>query len=82
MLYLCLRFAKQYFAYRLILHLIGGISLSPILSCLFQMSSNTALESKGQPKFTCGRWNPHHNCNQLATANDTSIRGWDLRTMQ
>uniref|UniRef100_A0A8C9ZM82 EARP complex and GARP complex interacting protein 1 n=1 Tax=Sander lucioperca TaxID=283035 RepID=A0A8C9ZM82_SANLU len=44
--------------------------------------SNTAtLEGKGQLKFTSGKWSPHHNCSQLATANDTAIRGWDLRTM-
>jgi len=44
---------------------------------------NTAtLESKGQPKLTCSSWDPHHNCVQIATANDTCIRGWDTRTMQ
>ncbi|XP_034715056.1 EARP-interacting protein homolog [Etheostoma cragini] len=44
--------------------------------------SNTAtLEGKGQLKFTSGKWSPHHSCSQLATANDTAIRGWDLRTM-
>ena len=47
-----------------------------------QISSSTDLEGKGQPKFTSGRWNPHHNCSQIATANDSSIRGWDLRTME
>lgn len=46
------------------------------------VSSSTTLEGKGQLKFTCGKWSPHHNCSQLATANDTSIRGWDLRTMR
>lgn len=49
---------------------------------LFQMKETAGLESKGQPKFTCVRWNPHHNCTQVATANDSCIRGWDLRTMQ
>ncbi|XP_013387812.1 EARP-interacting protein homolog [Lingula anatina] len=44
------------------------------------LSSSIALEGKGQPKFTSGRWNPHHNCSQIATSNDTSIRGWDLRS--
>ncbi|XP_070556827.1 EARP and GARP complex-interacting protein 1-like isoform X2 [Ptychodera flava] len=44
--------------------------------------ANTAvLEGKGQPKLTSGTWNPHHNCTQIATANDTAIRGWDLRSM-
>ncbi|XP_015236749.1 PREDICTED: protein TSSC1 [Cyprinodon variegatus] len=45
------------------------------------VSSTATLEGKGQLKFTSGKWSPHHNCSQLATANDTSIRGWDLRTM-
>ena len=44
--------------------------------------SETSLEGKSQPRFTTGRWNPHHNCVQIATANDTCIRGWDLRTLQ
>ncbi|CAG5117429.1 unnamed protein product [Candidula unifasciata] len=43
--------------------------------------SSINVEGKGQHKMTSGRWNPHHNCNQIATANDTSVRGWDLRTM-
>ncbi|XP_020356525.1 EARP-interacting protein homolog isoform X2 [Oncorhynchus kisutch] len=45
------------------------------------ISSSATLEGKGQLKFTSGKWGPHHNCTQLATANDTAIRGWDLRTM-
>jgi WD40 repeat protein len=44
--------------------------------------AKTTLDGKTQPKFTCGKWNPHHNCIHLATANDTFIRGWDLRTLQ
>lgn len=47
-----------------------------------QLSSTATLEGKGQLKFTSGKWSPHHNCSQLATANDTTIRGWDLRTMR
>ncbi|XP_045579371.1 EARP-interacting protein homolog isoform X2 [Salmo salar] len=46
------------------------------------ISSSATLEGKGQLKFTSGKWSPHHNCTQLATANDTAIRGWDLRTMR
>ncbi|KAF7247612.1 hypothetical protein EYD10_06454 [Varanus komodoensis] len=46
-----------------------------------QLSNSVALEGKGQLKFTSGRWSPHHNCTQVATANDTAIRGWDIRTM-
>ncbi|XP_034015663.1 EARP-interacting protein homolog [Thalassophryne amazonica] len=45
------------------------------------VSSTITHEGKGQLKFTSGKWSPHHNCSQLATANDTAIRGWDLRTM-
>lgn len=37
------------------------------------------LTSKGQPKFTNGRWNPH-NTNQFVTLNDNNVRGWDFRT--
>lgn len=47
-----------------------------------KLSASTGLESKGQPKMTCGRWNPHHNCTQIATANDNCIRGWDIRSME
>uniref|UniRef100_A0A8C1KMI3 EARP complex and GARP complex interacting protein 1 n=1 Tax=Cyprinus carpio TaxID=7962 RepID=A0A8C1KMI3_CYPCA len=43
--------------------------------------STATLEGKGQLKFTTGKWSPHHNSTQLATANDTAIRGWDLRSM-
>ena len=51
-------------------------------SHVVQLVSQTSLEGKSQPRFTTGRWNPHHNCVQIATANDTCIRGWDLRTLQ
>ncbi|KAL4236005.1 Protein tssc1 [Mactra antiquata] len=47
-----------------------------------KMSSSTGLEGKGQPKHTCSSWDPHHNSVQISTANDTYIRGWDLRTMK
>ncbi|XP_042630428.1 EARP-interacting protein homolog isoform X2 [Cyprinus carpio] len=46
-----------------------------------KISSTATLEGKGQLKFTTGKWSPHHNSTQLATANDTAIRGWDLRSM-
>ncbi|XP_061066647.1 EARP and GARP complex-interacting protein 1 isoform X1 [Eubalaena glacialis] len=45
------------------------------------LASSASLEGKGQLKFTTGRWSPHHNCTQVATANDTAVRGWDTRTM-
>jgi EARP and GARP complex-interacting protein 1 len=44
--------------------------------------SNANLDSKGQPKFTNLRWNPHHSYTQIATCNDSSLRGWDLRSMK
>ncbi|KAH3775655.1 EARP and GARP complex-interacting protein 1-like isoform X1 [Dreissena polymorpha] len=47
-----------------------------------KMSSSAGLEAKGQPRMTCCSWDPHHNCVQIATANDTCIRGWDIRNMQ
>ncbi|XP_073424253.1 EARP and GARP complex-interacting protein 1 [Dendrobates tinctorius] len=46
------------------------------------LGSSATLEGKGQLKFTSGRWSPHHNCTQVATANDTAIRGWDIRSMR
>uniref|UniRef100_A0A8C4Y1R7 EARP complex and GARP complex interacting protein 1 n=1 Tax=Gopherus evgoodei TaxID=1825980 RepID=A0A8C4Y1R7_9SAUR len=46
------------------------------------LSNSAALEGKGQLKFTSGRWSPHHNCTQVATANDSAIRGWDTRSMR
>uniref|UniRef100_A0A803K266 EARP-interacting protein homolog n=1 Tax=Xenopus tropicalis TaxID=8364 RepID=A0A803K266_XENTR len=46
------------------------------------LSSSVTLEGKGQLRFTSGKWSPHHNCTQVATANDTAIRGWDIRSMR
>lgn len=37
------------------------------------------LEGKGQPRFTTGKWNPHHGCSQFVTANEGHVRSWDLR---
>nr|XP_019607590.1 PREDICTED: protein TSSC1 isoform X6 [Rhinolophus sinicus] len=45
------------------------------------LASSASLEGKGQLKFTSGRWSPHHNGTQVATANDTAVRGWDTRSM-
>ncbi|KAM4803928.1 EARP and GARP complex-interacting protein 1 isoform X3 [Urocitellus parryii] len=45
------------------------------------LASSASLEGKGQLKFTSGRWSPHHNCTQVATASDTTLRGWDTRSM-
>ena len=45
------------------------------------MTSSAGVDGKGQPRLTACSWNPHHNCSQIATANDTCIRGWDIRTV-
>lgn len=47
-----------------------------------RVSSATPLEIKGQKRFAAGAWNPHHNCSQIATTNENTIRGWDLRSMK
>ncbi len=48
-----------------------------------RVEANVAqLEGRSQPKFTTGRWNPHHGSAQIATCHDTTVRGWDLRTMR
>lgn len=45
-----------------------------------KVSTSGKLEAKGQPRFNCGKWNPHHNVTQVATANDGAVRGWDIRS--
>ena len=47
-----------------------------------KLISTANLEAKGQPKFTNCKWNVHHNYSQIATCNDSAIRGWDLRSMK
>lgn len=47
-----------------------------------KLISKGNLEAKGQPKFTTCKWNLHHNFSQIATCNDTAIRGWDLKSMK
>lgn len=61
---------------------LGGRDANEDVAVSLQVSSAATLEGKGQLRFTSGKWSPHHNCSQLATANDTAIRGWDLRTMR
>lgn len=39
-------------------------------------------EQKGRQKFANASWNPHHNNNIFAAAIDTSVRSWDIRSMQ
>lgn len=45
-----------------------------------QLVDSMALEGKSNPKFLTGRFNPHHAGKQLATAVESTIRGWDLRS--
>ncbi|CAL1277197.1 unnamed protein product [Larinioides sclopetarius] len=44
--------------------------------------SEVVFEQKGRQKFVSAAWNPHHNCNIVATSLDSSIRSWDLRSSQ
>ncbi|ESN93075.1 hypothetical protein HELRODRAFT_185174 [Helobdella robusta] len=44
--------------------------------------SETMIDGKLHPKFTTGIWDPHHNCTSIVTAQDTSVKGWDLRSMK
>ena len=44
--------------------------------------SQSELESRSLHTFHAGKWNPHQNCNQVATAVDTAVKGWDLRNME
>lgn len=37
------------------------------------------LSTKGQPRFTNGKWNPHTTYNQFITLNENNVRGWDFR---
>lgn len=45
-----------------------------------QASTSGILASKGQPRFTNGKWNPHNGCNQFVTLNENNVRAWDFRT--
>ncbi|OAD53700.1 Protein TSSC1 [Eufriesea mexicana] len=42
-------------------------------------TTSGTLASKGQPRFTNGKWNPHNGCNQFVTLNENNVRGWDFR---
>ncbi|XP_076664921.1 EARP and GARP complex-interacting protein 1 [Andrena cerasifolii] len=44
-----------------------------------QATTSGTLASKGQPRFTNGKWNPHNGCNQFVTLNENNVRGWDFR---
>ncbi|RZF41829.1 hypothetical protein LSTR_LSTR005291 [Laodelphax striatellus] len=45
-----------------------------------RLTYKVAFEGKGHPRFTTGKWNHQQVSSQFATANDSTIRGWDLRT--
>ncbi|GLH09647.1 Probable histone-binding protein Caf1 [Gryllus bimaculatus] len=47
-----------------------------------RVTTTVSLEGKGHPRFTTGKWNPHHNYSQFATAHDSHVRSWDLRSPQ
>lgn len=51
-----------------------------VVKFFVEAESTGTLEGKGQPKFTCGKWNPHHNVTQVVTSNDSHVRGWDLKS--
>lgn len=40
------------------------------------------VEEKSHVRMTTGTWNPHQNYTQIATANDSVIRIWDVRSQQ
>ncbi|XP_065226219.1 EARP-interacting protein homolog [Planococcus citri] len=44
-----------------------------------ELANTISMEAKGHPKFTTGKWNPPVNA-QFATANDCSVKGWDIRS--
>ncbi|XP_075224378.1 EARP-interacting protein homolog [Lycorma delicatula] len=44
-----------------------------------RLNTSILLEGKGHPKFTTGKWNHQQVGSQFATANDTTVRGWDIR---
>jgi len=39
-------------------------------------------QGAGPSEFNACRWNPHHNCSFAVTADGSTLRGWDLRTME
>ncbi|KOX76307.1 Protein TSSC1 [Melipona quadrifasciata] len=38
-----------------------------------QATTSGTLASKGQPRFTNGKWNPHNGCNQFVTLNENNV---------
>lgn len=50
-----------------------------LLYYFIQATTSGTLASKGQPRFTNGKWNPHNGCNQFVTLNENNVRGWDFR---
>ena len=60
---------------------IGWLTISSSFFIFFLLFSGQ-LEGKGSTKLTNGAWNPHQNCQQYATVNEHTVRGWDVRTMK
>lgn len=49
---------------------------------VLKVSESIPLEGKAQLQFNVGRFNPHHGGWQIATAVDSSVQGWDLRSIR
>lgn len=45
------------------------------------LADSITLDGKAQLQYNVGRFNPHHSGSQIATGIDTSIKGYDLRSM-
>lgn len=52
---------------------------SLLFSLKLQAVTVGTLASKGQPRFTNGKWNPHSTTDHFVTLNENNVRGWDLR---
>ena len=81
----CQYICRHYLSCNIFLKDIFQFYLKDVLVCSFirifllQVIQSGILEGKGQPRFTTGKWNPHHGCSQFVTANDGHVRSWDLR---
>jgi len=46
-----------------------------------KLNCSSAPKSKDDEEMYMGKWNPHLDGNQLATVSSTSVKGYDLRSM-
>ncbi|XP_002154835.2 EARP-interacting protein homolog [Hydra vulgaris] len=46
-----------------------------------QLTNSISLEGKVQLQYSNGRFSPHHSGSQIAAAIDTTVKGYDLRSM-